>query len=700
MTDPGNPEFLKERGNSQKARGDLEAAVESYRSALAIAPDYAAARYNLGLTLRELNRLEEAEVEFRRIHEQDPRDVDALFNLAALLALRARYSESAARFRAALDLAPDNPYLCLELALVLRRIPGQLEASLKSLGRCLEIKPDFADAHNALANIFQGEGRLDEAIEHYRSALKSAPHDAPVHVNLGNALAKKSRLDEAVRCYREAARLDPKLADAFLNLGSIHGLTGDYVEALRCFETVLKLQPDNVVAQGCLLYEMQRACDWSRFDELARAQCHSAATRPEYEVVPFHLLSIPSTPAEQLQCAGNYAQRRLQEVARDRERLNFRHERKAKARLRIGYLSADFREHPGAHLIAELIELHDRARFEIIGYSYGPDDGSAIRSRLRRAFDRFIDLSALSHADAAARIHGDGTDILMDLSGYTTYARTEILALRPAPVQVNYLGYPGTMGADYVDYLIADRFIAPPGQVHHFSEKPVLMPGSYQANDRKRDVADTPTRRELGLPEGAFVFCCLNQTSKILPDVYAAWMRLLKALPGSVIWLVDTSPLAVSNLRREAMKHGIGPERLVFAPRVPIAQHLGRLRAADLFLDTFPYNAHTTASDALWVGLPVLTRAGETFASRVGGSLLTAVGLPELITRSLEEYEALALRLARAPAELAALREKLARNRDITELFNTPAYARHLESAFLRMWENDLAGNAPRALTI
>jgi len=323
-----------------------------------------------------------------------------------------------------------------------------------------------------------------------------------------------------------------------------------------------------------------------------------------------------------------------------------------------------------------------------------------MRARIEQAFDRFVDVGPLSHADAAARIHADRVDILVDLTGYTNLARTEIAALRPAPVQVNFLGYPGTMGADFIDYIITDRFITPPGHEAHYSEQPVYLPGSYQANDRKRSVAGTPPRSELGLPEKSFVFCCFNQMTRILPDVFAAWMRLLKAVPDSVLWLLKSNAWAEQNLRREAQRHGIAPERLVFAPVLPQERHLGRFGAADLFLDTSPYNAHTTASDALWAGLPVLTCAGDTFASRVAGSLLTAVGLPELVTRSMADYEALALRLARNPGELAGLRDKLLRNRSTAPLFDTPAFTRHLEAAYLRMWENYLAGQPPRAIEL
>jgi predicted O-linked N-acetylglucosamine transferase (SPINDLY family) len=417
-------------------------------------------------------------------------------------------------------------------------------------------------------------------------------------------------------------------------------------------------------------------------------------------ISPFSLLSIPSTLAEQLQCARQFSREISAAVALERQRLNFRFDRLPAAKLSVGYLSADFHEHATAYLTAELFELHDRSRFRVVGYSYGHDDGSPMRARLKRGFDGFVDLAARSYAEAAAAIHGDGIHILVDLKGYTLRARTGIMALRPAPVQVSYLGYPGTMGAQFIDYLVADRFVVPPALADCYSEKLVLMPDSYQVNDRERAMADTPTRRELGLPEDAFVFCCFNQAYKILPEVFSSWMRLLQAAPQSVLWLLDSNEWATQNLQREARDQGVETGRLIFAPILSLDRHLARLRAADLFLDTFPCNAHTTASDALWAGLPVLTCAGETFASRVAGSLLTAAGLPELITRSMAEYEALALRLAGNPGELTTLREKLSRNRSAAPLFDTPRFTRHLEAAYQRMWENSVVHGEPRAIAL
>jgi predicted O-linked N-acetylglucosamine transferase (SPINDLY family) len=441
-------------------------------------------------------------------------------------------------------------------------------------------------------------------------------------------------------------------------------------------------------------------CDWSRLEELCEFQRRSALEHPEQPVQPFGLLAIPSTPMEQLACAQNFARALAASVARDRKRLAFGFDRASRKRLRVGYLSADFHGHATAYLVAEMFELHDRKRFEVIAYSYGPDEGSPIRARLQRGFDRFVDVRSLSHAEAAAAIHADGVDILVDLKGYTVHARPEIMALRPAPVQVNYLGYPGTMGADFIDYIVGDRFITPAARAGEFSENLVIMPDSYQVNDRRRQVAATPSRQALGLPGNGFVFCCFNQPYKILPDVFAVWMRLLLAVPGSVLWLLELNPWSAQNLRREAAARGVEPSRRVFGPALALPEHLGRLPAADLFLDTFPVNAHTTASDALWVGLPLLTCAGETFASRVAGSLLCAAGAPELVTQSMAEYEALALRLARAPGELAELRRRLTRGRDASRLFDTPRFVRNLETAYETMWRIHEAKGAPRLIEI
>jgi predicted O-linked N-acetylglucosamine transferase (SPINDLY family) len=375
--------------------------------------------------------------------------------------------------------------------------------------------------------------------------------------------------------------------------------------------------------------------------------------------------------------------------------------RQSRSRITLGYLSADFHAHATAYLIAELFEKHDRERFAVVGYSYGPDDGSSTRRRLVKALDRFVELKDVSFGDSAQRIAADGVDILVDLKGYTGNARTQILALRPAPIQVNYLGYPGTMGAPFMDYILVDDFIVPLEQQPFFTEKLVHLPGCYQVNDGQRAISPhTPSRAACALPEEGFVFCSFNNNYKITPEMFGVWMELMKAVPGSVLWLLEGNRFAPANLRREAESRGVAAQRLVFAPRRSLADHLARYRLADLFLDTFPCNAHTTASDALWVGCPVLTLAGQTFVSRVAGSLLRSLGLPELITTSLDEYFDVALRLARDANWLAELRVRLAANRTTSRLFDAEQFARDLEQAYVTMWQIHMAGDKPHAFAV
>jgi predicted O-linked N-acetylglucosamine transferase (SPINDLY family) len=691
-------ETFKNQGNAHRAAGDLDEARASYRRALQVDPNYPAALYNLGALLQETGRFGDAEQCFRRLSALDRKDRDALFRLGLVLAAQGRHADAAEAYEETLGLDPANPLLWLELANA-RKALGQGDAAIHCLSRALEIEPKLSEAHNVLGMLLQDEGSLDQAIEHYRSATALGTTEAAYFNNLGCALGLKGSLDEAVSSLRRAIELQPKDVHAHRNLAEIYGLQGRRDLAARSFAAAYELSPDDPRAAADLLFGMQYLCDWSRFDELCRAR-RASLYAPEARTDPFSLLSIPSTRSEQLACARSHARGINALVAADRDALGFAFSRRPGKKLRIGYLSADLHEHATAHWTAELFELHDRERFEVVAYSYGPDDGSPMRARLRRAFDRFVDVSLLSHAEAARTIHGDQIDILIDLKGYTTNARTQITALRPAPIQVSFVGYPSTMGADFIDYLVGDRIVTPPEHAADYSEKLVRVTGCYQVNDRKRAVGETPSRRELGLPEQRMVFFCFNQSYKILPDTFASWMRILVAAPQSVLWLLDWHPDATRNLRREAADRGIDPQRLVFAPLLPHRQHLGRIAAADLLLDTLPYNAHTVASDALWCGVPVLTRPGETFPSRVAASQLTAVGMPELIAPSVSEYEAIATRLAHDRAEVDALRKKLARNKASCALFYTPAFVRDLEKAFERMWRTYIAGHPPAAIDL
>ena len=411
--------------------------------------------------------------------------------------------------------------------------------------------------------------------------------------------------------------------------------------------------------------------------------------------LPYAIVAIPSSPAEQLQCAGRYVQEQPAYPPL------WQGEAYAHDRLRVAYLSADFNEHPTAYLTAGLFEQHDRSRFEITALSFGQNDNSPARRRLEAAFEHFIDVRDNSDQEIAALMRRSEIDIAVDLMGFTKDHRLGVLARRAAPVQVNYLGYPGTTGAPYMDYILADATVIPEDHDAFYAERVVRLPGTYQINDNRRAVGQrTPTRGECGLPQNAFVFCCFNNPQKIMPEIFDIWMRLLRATEGSVLWLFAGNAKAAANLRLEAAKRGVAPERLIFAPKASVADHLARHRLADLCLDTLPYNAHTTASDALWAGLPVLTCLGETFAGRVAASLLKAIGLDALITHTLPEYEALALRLARDPVYLATLRDRLIRNRDGSFLFDTQSATRHIETAYQTMADIARRHEKPRSFAV
>ena len=578
---------------------------------------------------------------------------------------------------------------------------GRYEEAEASFRQLLALDPADADARFHLGALLVRRLKLEEGAEMYRGALALRPDDAHLWTRLGEVAVARftdASLREAEACFRKAITLQPGGANGHYALGHALALQGRRAEAADSLGAAHRIEPSSVIFTADLLHAKQQLCDWHGLPALSAPVCRAPIDQPGEPLHPFCLTSIESTPAQQLSCARAYARSVAEPLVADRRRLGFQFRRRADPRRRIGYFSPEFHAHATAYLAAELFELHDRERFEIIAYSYGPEDGSPIRDRLKRAFDRFRDLQSVPDAEAAAAIHADEVDILVDLKGYTFRARTGVMALRPAPIQVNYLGYPGTMGADFVDYLVGDRIVTPAARAADFTEKLVLMPESYQVNDRKRMAAPAPSRSDLGLPDKGFVFCSFNQAYKILPELFSAWMRLLQAVPGSVLWLLDSA--AAPNLRREAQERGVDPARLVFAPQMPLERHLGRLALADLFLDTFPCNAHTTASDTLWMGVPIVTRAGETFASRVAASLLGAVDLSELVTRNLAEYEALALRLARSPGELGALHERLARGRENAPLFDTPRYVRNLEAAYEKMWEAYSSGARPRQIEL
>ena len=692
---PDHFDALHLLGLIRVSQNDREEGVRLIRKALRQRPDSVEAHYNLGVVLQEQKNLDEAMTCYQKALAIRPDFAAAHNNLGNVLREQKKTGEAIGCYEKALAIQPDYAEAHNNLGNALLE-QGKTDEAIACYQKALAVKPDFADALHQLGNVFAGRKKLDDAIVCYRKAVAANPGHAVAHNNLGNALLEQGKCDEAVACYRRAIAVRPDYADALYNLGSALEDRKQFDEAIACYRGAISISPDHVNAFGMLLRAELSVCNWAETKRLG-TQAYSRLAAGDFFIDPFVFIGISDSPLLQLECARKYVEDRFPgQPARVYQGTPYAHQK-----IRIAYLSADFHRHATAYLMAGLFELHDRARFEVTGMSLGPDDQSDVRRRLISAFDRFIDVRLQSDLEAARTLNELEIDIAIDLKGYTKDARPGILAHRPAPIQVSYLGYPGTMGAQFIDYVVGDPWVTPFDHQSYFTESIVQLPGSYQVNDSKRGIStDTPSRAECDLPEAAFVFCCFNQSAKLTPEIFAIWMRLLEAVDGSVLWLLRDNEFAIQNLRQEANRRGIDPGRLIFAPRMDPAQHLARHRLADLFLDTLPYNAHTTASDALWAGLPVLTCLGTTFAGRVAGSLLNAVGLPELITHSLQDYEVLALKLAADRERLAEMRARLQANIPACPLFDTNRFRKHLEAAYQTMWERWQRGDNPAGFAV
>ena len=636
--------------------GDLLQAKQLYEARLQLDGNDSATLAHLGTLKGQAGRLDEALALLTRSLALDPYQLLALNSSGNVLRLLKRYDEA---------------LTCFDKAIVL--------------------KPDFVVAHGNRGITLQDLKRHREALASYDKIIALQPSNAESHCNRGYALEELGSYEDALAGYNKAIALNLNYADAYQRrLGLLCDLER-HEEALRDYEKLIQLDPQRPYIASEYLSLKLDLCLWDHFQENCELLRRKVAEGARIST-PFAFLKFPATAALQRRCAEIY----ITDKYLPSPRPLCRRERYAHDRIRVGYFSSDFREHATAYLMAELLEKHDHSRFEIFGFSFGHPNSDAMRERLAKSFDRVIDIDALTDEAAAQFVSELEIDIAVDLKGFTRDSRPEIFALRPAPIQVNFLGFPGTTGTPVMDYIIADHTLIPDRHISDYSEKIVFMPHSYQPNDTQRKIAAVPpSRAQAGLPKDGFVFCCFNNSFKITPDIFDIWMRLLRSVEGSVLWLVASNPVACANLCREAQNRGVDPARLVFAPKLYLSEHLARHQLADLFLDSFHCNAHTTASDALWAGLPVLTCSGETFASRVAASLLTAVGLPELVAKSPLEYEAIALHLSQNPAALIAMRDRLTHNRLTHPLFDIDLYTRHLEMAYSAMWQHHHHGQAP-----
>lgn len=686
---------LRKQAIATHRLGHLSEAAALYRRLLTLEPRHAEALHMLGLIELQADQLEPALSLLQQSLNINGARASAHSDLGVLLHRLHRHDEALASFACALALEPGNAGTHGNHGNVLQAM-HRYDQALASHQRAVQLQPRRAEGHYNLGSCWQQIERHAPAIACFDQALQLQPEYPEALNNRAMSLRALDRQAEALANCDVALQLRPDFPDALYNRASVLRDLQRIEEALDGFRHLQAISPSHDYIAGIIMQLQLQCCDWTNY--LAQVDnLVEAVARGERADLPFSFLAISDSPATQRQCARTQVAHRYPSAAQP---LCSRPPR-TNARIRLAYLSADFHEHATAYLMAGLFEAHDRQRFEIMGISFGAGSQGPMRQRLQRSFDQFIDVRRMNDAEIAALLHDAEVDIVVDTKGFTTSSRPGIFARRPAPVQVNYLGFPGSMGADYIDYVIADRHVIPPEHQQHYFEKVVHLPDSYQANDDKRQMADhIPSRSELGLPERGFVFCCFNNNYKISPDIFGIWMRLLESVEHSVLWLMENSAIAAHNLRREAAVRGIAPERLVFAKPLPQAEHLARQQRADLFLDTLPYNAHTTASDALWAGLPVLTCTGHTFAGRVATSLLHAIGLPELVTHSLADYEHLALQLAADPARLAALKKRLADHRLSEPLFNTGRFCRHIEAAYQEMWDRHQRGLPPEGFSV
>jgi len=638
--------------------GNERGAEHAFRRAISAEPAANASYNNLAIALRRQGRLDEAEDVYRKILTRAPGYADAAYNLANLLETQGRDEEAREWF-----------------------------------AKALAAKPGYVDAHYNLGNLLAKLGLREDAAECFAQAARLRPAHSDAHNNRGAQLLALDRVDEALAAYEDALRADPENSKALVNRGKALVMTGALPEAVASFRGAVTLDPLDKSARLQALFEEAHLCDWSHRDEYALTDGPEAAA-----VQPFASLPFVDNPAHQyrrsLACA---LQLYPPEAAVCPEPPPA-----PDNRIRVGYFSADFHDHATMHLMAGFFSCHDRSRFDVRLYGYGPRrETDAARRALIGQADAFTDVRDMRDAEVVALARGDHLDIAVDLKGYTLGTRTRLFGHRLAPVQVSWMGYPGTMGHSSIDYFLGDHVTLPPGSEVFFTEKLIRLAHCYQANDDARAIVpDLRSRGDHGLPEQGFVFASFNQCYKVSPAEWDHWMDLLRRVEGSVLWLLRTNPWAETNLSREAAKRGIDPARLVFAPTLPHAEHLGRLRHADLFLDTFAVNAHTTASDALWAGLPLVTLAGRQFAARVAASLLHAVGLPDLITENQADYAALALALAKDRSRLADLRARLTANRQTHPLFDTEGYTRRVERALTEMHRRRVAALAPDHFTV
>ena len=648
------------------------------------------------LKIHQSGQLDLAETYYKNLLNELPENTVLLTNFGTLQFQKKKLDNGIKMIEKSLTIDPNQPNALNNLGVVFLKLNRPDEALIR-FDNAITFQVNYAEAHSNRGNALNDLNRFKDALESYDRAISINPSYAKAYSNRGNVLKDLNRLNEALESYDFAITFMPNYANAYSNRGDVLKELNQLEEAVESYDHAIKINPDIEFILGESLKAKMSLCSWSgladQIDEIK-----TKLDNNEKASGPFSLLAIIDDPELQRQSAKTYVNAKY-----PKNNILPKIKRRAKNhKIQIGYFSADFRDHAVSHLTAELYELHDRAQFEIHAFSFGQNTQDDFNLRIKAGVDHYHDVRSLSDQDIVLLSRFEKIDIAIDLGGFTKNSRTGIFAMQAAPIQVNYLGYSGTMGADYIDYIIADPTIIPEDKKHHYEESIAYLPYSYMVTDSKiKKPTMQFTREGAGLPAKGFIFCCFNQHYKIAPTAFMAWMRILKQVEGSVLWLSDANSAIVSNLKHEAIKNGVDGSRLIFAPRLTFKEdHLSRIQLADLFLDTLPYNAHTTCSDALQMGVPVLTCIGNSFTSRVAASLLNAVNLPELITTTQNQYESLAIKLSTNSEEFTIIKSKLLNNLSIAPLYNTQLFTKHLELAYREMHRKYCKGIEPEDIYI
>lgn len=689
-----HPEALRILGVIAALQQDWPEALRLIDLVLEIDPENALAHSNRGNVLNELKRCEEALICYQRAIHYQPYYAEAYSNQGNGLQALGRYEDALASYEKATELEPNYPEALSNMGNALQAL-GRYEDALASYEKAIKIDINCAQAFYGAASIFNLRKQFDYALGCCNQVLKIDPNSIAAELLKGQIFFQVKDYENAIASNDAALFIDPQCTNAWISKGNIFSELKQFDQSQIAFNKALELAPNSDFLTGLIFQTTLQMCDWqSQAGELTRLLEKVHANLKS--AVPYNLISALDDRILIQRSIGIYAEAQRGGIVRVPQGVI-----KAKKRIRLGYFSADFHNHPTAYLIAQLFECHDKNQFELIAFVFGRNAPDEMRERLQKSFDQFIDVNDKTDEEIAQLSRDLEVDIAIDLKGFTNEGRPRIFMYGAAPIQIGYLGFPGTMGLSCFDYIVADRTLIPEAYQDGMVEKIIYMPNSYQVNDRHRAIATVKMSREdLGLPAEGFIYCCFNNNYKITPNVFDGWARILKAVEGSVLWLFADNTYAVENLKKEAQARGLDITRLIFAERMDSAEHLARYQLADLFLDTTPCNAHTTASDALWVGLPVLTLIGESFGARVAASLLNAVGLPELVVDTQEEYEALAIQLARNPDELNQLKMRLKENVLNAPLFDTPLFTKHLEMAFLKAYERAQKGLLPEHISV